>query len=146
MLSLELAQQLKNNGLTWQPRYHDFFMIPDTSLSDRAFVLTDMMASIEVLKGWPAITFNGAVEWALDYVLMQDAIWLPTEAQLRAEIEQRIAAGAGLALVRDRDGYRVEVTTADEPLVFRAATATDAYGQALLAILTLADTNEPPAA
>lgn len=139
MLTLTLAQELKQSGLAWQPRYHDFFVIPDTALADRAFVLTDMMASIEILKGWPAITFNGAVEWALDYVLMQDAIWLPTEAQLRDEIVDRIAPAAGLALVRDGAGYRVELTMADEPLVFHAATAADAYAHALLALLNAGD-------
>ncbi|MCB0028074.1 MAG: hypothetical protein KDE28_09225, partial [Anaerolineales bacterium] len=83
MIALELATQLKEAGLEWQPALHDFFSVPFPDLEHRVFVLSDMTINQEVLRGWPALTFSGAMEWALDYVLTMEVVWLPTEAQLR---------------------------------------------------------------
>ncbi len=134
-VSAELAQQLKEAGLTWKPTLHDFFAVPDTAVSDRMFVLADMMAGMEVLQGYRAITFNGATEWALDYVLMMDALWIPSEAQARQMAEQRLGDSGRMALFCNQDGYVCELQIAEEPLSFSAPTAADAYGQALLFFL-----------
>lgn len=134
-VSAELAQSLKEAGLTWKPTLHDFFMVPDTAVADRLFVLADMMAGMEVLKGYRAITFNGATEWALDYVLMMDALWVPTEAQIRILLEKQLGKQPRLLLALRADRYACDIQIADEPLTFTAATAADAYGQALLFLL-----------
>ena len=133
-VSAELAQQLRSAGLKWKPSLHDFFMVPDTAVSDRHFVLTDMMANISVLQGHHAITFNGAVEWALDFVYLLDALWVPTEAQVRTQLMNRLP-NKSLALRLTDDEFECEVRPAEEPLVFSAPTAADAYGRALLFLL-----------
>ncbi len=83
MISLPLAKQLKEAGLAWTPARNDFFAIPDRGMDDRIFVITDMFVDAEVLYGQPIVTFHGAAEWALDYMMIADIIWLPTEAHLR---------------------------------------------------------------
>lgn len=139
-ISTEMALALADAGLQWRPSVHDFFFVPNSEVDDRIFVLTDVMANYEILHGMPAITFNGVVEWALDYVLQSDATWLPTEAQLRTLLERRIGAGGRLIVEREADGYRLTVGSPDDPLYFRGPTVADAYGQALLVLL--ADSGE----
>ena len=134
-ISPTLAKQLKQAGLKWKPTLHDFFMVPDTALEDRVFVIADMMAQYEVLRGDPAITFNGAVEWALDYVLMYDAIWMLTEAQVRTRLQRKLGPNARFLLRLTDTGYMCEIILSEEPLIFSAPTAADAYGRALLALL-----------
>ena len=134
-VSAELALQLKTAGLQWTPSLHDFFSIPETEVDDRVFVLTDMMAGMEVLKGHRAIMFNGATEWALDYVLMMEALWIPTEAQVRIQLEQRLSTDSPLSLTRTSTEYVCEIQVAEAPLTFAAPTAADAYATALLSLL-----------
>ena len=132
MIALELAAQLKEAGLEWQPALHDFFSVPFPDLDHRIFVLSDMTINQEVLRGWPALTFSGAMEWALDYVLTMEVVWLPTETQLRQQLVayaqpdemQLNYTGTDYELVLCDGGYREQ---------FRAATAEEVYGQALLA-------------
>jgi hypothetical protein len=135
MLSIELAQELKQAGVRWTPAIHDFFIVPNADLDDRLFVLTDMMASIAVLKGWPAITFNGVVEWALDYILTGEATWVPTEAQLRELVAEKIDAQETLSLVQNGAGCVCQLSGIDAPLSFHAETAANAYALALLNVL-----------
>lgn len=133
-VSAELAQKLFDAGLEWKPTLHDFFMVPDTAVADRVFVLSDMMAGISVLKGYHAITFNGAVEWALDFVYLLEALWVPTEAQIRTKLVSKLPNNA-LELRLTDDSYECEIRPAEAPLVFSAPTAADAYGRALLFLL-----------
>lgn len=130
-----MALSLKQAGLSWKPSLHDFFMVPDTALADRVFVIADMMAQYEILRGDPAITFNGAVEWALDYVHQHDAIWVLTEGQVRNQLQRHIGRNATFTLRLTEDGYECEIQLSEEPLIFKAPTAADAYGLALLTIL-----------
>ncbi|MGB1251842.1 MAG: hypothetical protein ACPG8W_14580 [Candidatus Promineifilaceae bacterium] len=115
-------------------------MVPETALDDRVFVIADMMAQYEILRGDPAITFNGAVEWALDYVLTYDAIWMLTEGQTRTKLQQALGENAQFILRLTQTHYECELALSEAPLVFSAATAADAYGQALLALLRQAAT------
>lgn len=133
-VSAELAQNLADAGLHWTPVLHDFFMVPDTAVADRVFVLSDMMAGVSVLKGHRAITFNGAVEWALDFVYLLDALWIPTEAQIRTKLQNKLPNNT-LSLRLTDDSYECEIRPAEAPLVFSAPTAADAYGRALLFLL-----------
>lgn len=131
MISIPTALQLQQAGLTWHTAAHDFFAIPNTDLDERVFVITDMMAELTVLKGWPAITFNGAVEWALDYILQMEAVWLPREDQLRTAVAERTAAFH----LEYQGQYECTVIHHDTPHTFTAATAEEAYAAALLFLL-----------
>lgn len=138
MIPLLLAQELKEAGLLWRTNDHDFFAIPDRGLDDRVFVLADMMAYTELVRGWPVVSFHGTAEWALDYILTSEVVWMPTEEQLRDALEEQLGgsgAAVSLALHRRGDGYRCAVEFRGEPHSFDAPTAAEAYGRALLHVL-----------
>lgn len=139
MLPLALAQELKTAGLVWKPAYNDFFAIPESDLDDRVFVLSDMMAAQTLLRGWPAITFHGTSEWAMDYIFLHEVVWMPMEEQLREELVfalDRVESETTLALVLQKDGrYDLNITFQQQPLTFSAPTASEAYAQALLHLL-----------
>ena len=78
MLSITLAEQLKEAGLFWTPALHDFFILPERDLDEQLFVISDMMVDVEKLRNQHLITFNGAPEWAMDYVLVSEALWMPS--------------------------------------------------------------------
>ena len=130
MISRDLAQALRDGGLRWEPRLFDFFAIPDRDLDDRFFCLSDLTIDVQEVAGHSTIMFNGAVEWSLDYILDQDVIWLPTEGQLRELLGDRLRDLEKLA-----DGYRCTVVTHGGTQSSTAATAEDAYGQAVLELL-----------
>lgn len=131
MISLDLAIDLRDAGLAWQPAIHDRFAIPGRDLDDRVFALNDMSTELRQFGGDAAITFNGAVEWSLDWILRDEAVWLPTETQLRQRLGERF-----VNLTGEPDGFRCTALTDDGPRDFVAPGAADAYGAALLAILT----------
>lgn len=137
MLSLTIAQDLKEAGLKWAPKLHDLFMVPDTELDKRLFVISDVMTYVEIMQGKPAVTFHGALEWALDYVMLADILWLPHEAQLREMLEERLRSERPpiLVLISMADGYRCEIRLNNERLAFEAFGASEAYGLALLHLL-----------
>lgn len=128
MIAFTLAKQLRTAGLAWRPAWGDLFHIPDRNLDERAFVVADLSIDVTTLvDGIGAITFNGAVEWSLDYILTQDVVWLPSEAQLRQALGDSF-----IALTITDTGFRCEVRSDDGTLGFEAVTAADAYGLALL--------------
>lgn len=139
MLPLSLAVKLKEAGLTWLPDINDFFAIPDSDLDDRIFVMSDMMTAPTTLKGWPAITFHGTSEWAMDYIFMQEVVWMPTEEQLRQELVfllDRIEDKTKLTLKLEENGrYTCQITYQNTSIPFTAPTPSETYGQALLHIL-----------
>lgn len=139
MLSLTLAKKLKAAGLPWTPAKNDFFAIPDRDLDDVIFVISDMTVFVETVKGQLAVHFHGAVEWALDYILVAELDWLPTEAQLRELLEQRLLGESepALKLVSTADGYCCEIRFRGEVLTFEAFGASEAYGMALLHLLKI---------
>lgn len=138
MIPIPLAQELKAAGLVWRTENYDFFAIPDRGFDDRVFVLADMMAYTELVQGWPVVAFHGTAEWALDYILTSEVVWVPTEEQLREALERRLSAAGergDFALTREPSGYRCAVTLDSAPLAFDAPTAGEAYGRALLHLL-----------
>lgn len=137
MISLALAQRLKAAGLVWQTSVHDFFAIPEREMDERVFVLSDMMATMALLRGWPAVVFHGTSEWALDYLLTHEAVWLPTESQLRDLLEEKLAAQNGRfhQLQHVADGYDCRFSMSNEEMSKTAASASEAYGLALLHLL-----------
>ncbi len=131
MLSIEIAKKLRDAGLVWRPLLGDMFHIPDRNLDERLFVISDLSTDVTTLvDGIGAITFNGSVEWSLDYILSHDVVWVPSEEQLRQRLGNRF-----VRLIADRMGYEVWVEGAGEP--YRATDAADAYGLALLDTLGL---------
>jgi hypothetical protein len=137
MLSLTLAQELKAAGLSWTPAKNDFFGIPDRGLDDMVFVISDMTVYVQKLRGQLAITFHGAVEWALDHIMVAEVVWLPTETQLRELLEQHLLSEPepNLILTSTSDGYCCEIQFREETLTFEAFGASEAYGLALLHVL-----------
>lgn len=128
MLSIQLAKDLRSAGLAWKPALFDFFHIPDRNLDEHRFVIADLSIDLQILAdGIGAITFNGAVEWSLDYVLTQDVVWLPTETQLRDRLADDL-----VGLERHDAGYRVTLDLASVQRSFDGPSAPDAYGRALL--------------
>ena len=132
MLTLSLARQLKNAGLRWQPTLHDAFVIPDRGLDERTFVITEVMAYIEQLWGSPMVTFHGTAEWALDYVLQTEAIWIPSESQLRELLAEQVN---DLLLLQTAEGYECRFTLAGQSYAYESPNACDAYGSGLLQVL-----------
>jgi hypothetical protein len=123
VLPFELALQLREAGLAWKPVAGDRFAIPDRGLDDEVFVLSHMTIEVHQLPDGPVIGFNGTVEWALDDVAQDEAVWLPREDQLRELL------GAGFRrLERLGDRYRVVV----DGEVSEAESAEETYAQALL--------------
>ncbi|HET6938763.1 MAG TPA: pilus assembly protein CpaE [Nocardioides sp.] len=84
MLSLDLAQALRDAGVRWEPQPGDLFVIPDRDLDEQLFVLSDMVVqTLQPPDGPPVLAFNGTTEWALDSLEAGEAVWLPREDQLR---------------------------------------------------------------
>lgn len=140
MITPTLAKQLKEAGLVWDPQLHDFFMVPEPNLEDRVFVLADLQAYLELYQGRPVVTFHGTAEWALDYILQSEVIWMPTDAQLR---EILVGLVPGLVLRHTPPaGYTCTIRLAGQTVSFAADQASDAYGQALLHLMQTQQVDE----
>lgn len=137
MLSLSTARKLKEAGLTWTPALHDFFAIPDRGFDDKVFVISDIFVTVEMLRGHLEATFHGSVEWALDHVVIDELVWLPTEEQLREGLERRLipVSGAGMKLTSTPDSYVCEFQVRNQWLRSEASSASEAYAAALLHLL-----------
>lgn len=142
MLNIELARRLREAGFRWIPAEHDTFMIPDAGMDQKIFVISELTALVQPLAGVQHITFHGSSEWALDHVMIGDAIWLPSETQLRLALEERIPGGA-YTLEHRSEGYRCMQSGADDDGQFQSS-AEDAYAEALLH--TLVYTRQDPGA
>ncbi|WP_370327491.1 pilus assembly protein CpaE [Euzebya sp.] len=127
MISTELARDLRDAGLVWDPVDGDRFLIPDRDLDDRVFRISDMVCEVRHTPAGAAIAFNGTTEWALDAIMLREVIWLPHEHQLRERLGNAFAA-----LERDGDHWHVLVEVHEVRTAYTAPTAADAYGRALL--------------
>lgn len=137
MISLNLAKRLKQAGLPWQAGIHDFFAIPDRGMDERVFVISDLQSNLDIFRGWPVVTFHGAAEWALDYILTTEVVWLPSEEQIReAILESLKTQGVPNLTFRFVDGhYQCTLRLDDEWHQFDDPNGPDAYGKALLYLL-----------
>jgi hypothetical protein len=126
VISLELAVRLREAGLGWTPAPGDRFALPDRGL-DGVFVLSDMTIQVYELSRGPVIGFNGTTEWALDDVEKDEAIWLPSEDQLRGRL------GDTFQRLERVDGHYQVVAGGRR---FVADRPEEAYGEALLHQLT----------
>jgi hypothetical protein len=127
VISVELARQLRDAGLRWEPASGDQFVIPDRDLDGQVFSISEMTIDVRSSPVGRLIAFNGTVEWALDSIMQREVIWLPSEGQLRGLLGDRFIAlertATGLKCVVDMDGHRMEYTDAN---------AANAYGRAVL--------------
>jgi hypothetical protein len=137
MISLEVAQKLKEAGLNWEPALHDFFAIPDRGMDERIFVISDMMITLELLSGMEVVSFQGASEWALDYLLASEVIWMPREEQLReALVTELLAKGKPQVSLKGGLGdYRCAIMINNERKRFSGKNASQAYASALLYLM-----------
>ncbi|WP_375431618.1 pilus assembly protein CpaE [uncultured Friedmanniella sp.] len=133
MISRDLAIELASH-LTWTPANGDQFFIPRPEISDSVFTLSDMVVELVAAYGETRFHFNGTVEWALDSVESDAAVWLPREDQLRDLLSPWFlsldASAAGFEVTVSGPG-RAHHTAAE-------AEAADAYGRALLYVLSAA--------
>jgi hypothetical protein len=130
VLSVAIARRLREAGLSWTPARGDRFVVADRDMDDEVFVLSDMTIEVHHYPGGPVIGFNGTTEWALDSVDQQDALWVPSEQQLRELLD------AAFVRLEKFDGHhRVVVSRAGVEASVIADTAADAYGLALLELI-----------
>ena len=132
VISVEVAQQLKEAGLVWKPSLGDRFAIPDRDLDDEVFVLSNMTIEVHTMPEGRVIGFNGTTEWALDDVELDETTWLPREDQLRELL------GGTFRSLRRSDLYEVLIDLLGEERAFAAPTAEEAYAAALLHLLAAA--------
>jgi hypothetical protein len=128
VITLELAQQLRDAGLVWEAAAGDRFVVPDRDMDDEIFVVSDMTVEIREYPTGRIIGFNGTTEWALDSLEQHEVVWLPRETQLREQLGDRF-----LSLEARTGGYAVQL--ADTPERHVDIDAERAYARALLAIL-----------
>ncbi|TFB17392.1 pilus assembly protein CpaE [Microbacterium sp. 3H14] len=136
MITRELAVALREAGLVWHPAEGDRFQLdlPDeVELDAEADVFTVSKMTIEARQtpSGTDLAFNGTTEWALDAVTLADAVWLPREDQLR-----ELLRGTFRALVRLDDAFRVDIEIADAALSFEHPDPAEAYGRALLTLIS----------
>jgi hypothetical protein len=130
MISTPLARALRDSGLVWHPAAGDAFRIDLVEVDDEIFYLSDMTVEAHSLITGTELGFNGTTEWALDSVAIEDALWLPSETQLRLALG---SAFRGLS-ASDR-GVRADAVIDGRPSTFEAELAEDAYARALIALL-----------
>jgi hypothetical protein len=130
MISTPLARALRDSGLVWHPVAGDAFRIDLLEVDDEIFYLSDMTVEAHTLITGTELGFNGTTEWALDSVAIEDALWLPSESQLR------LALGPAFrTLTATVDEAHVVATIDGSDSTFDAERAEDAYARALIALL-----------
>ena len=135
MISTDIALALEAAGLQWHPRAGDRFVIRATDMGGQVFTISEMVVEAHEYPTGTVLGFNGTTEWALDSVRQEDALWLPREDQLR-----ELLGGTFRSLARSTDGrYQVIVEIGGQPeRAFTADDASDAYAEALLALVSAA--------
>lgn len=127
MISLHLARWLRDAGLDWEPALGDEFLVPDHGMDERVFRISDMVVEVRQIFAGTMIALNGSTEWALDSVMLGDALWLPREDQLRE------ALGPAFRSLEQRDGrFLVTAHGARGATTVAATTAVDALATAVL--------------
>lgn len=133
MISVPLARALRDAGLRWKPLPGDRFIVVDKDMDDEIFVLSHLTIEVHDHPAGPIIKFNGSTEWALDSLDLDEALWLPSEEQLRSAL-----GGTFRSLTHHNGVHRVETAPGSQEAdrkVFDHADATDAYAMALLELL-----------
>ncbi|PFG32749.1 pilus assembly protein CpaE [Sanguibacter antarcticus] len=137
MISHDLAHALALAGLRWSPASGDRFAIDAEELSDALFTVSDMTIEVHDHPSGTVLGFNGTTEWALDSVTLDQALWYPSEEQLRT-----LLGGAFRALRRvegEPPRYAVEIVVHGEALVVDDEVPAQAYARALHALISASD-------
>lgn len=137
VISLSRARELKEAGLVWKPASYDFFGIPDRGMDEHVFVINDITVLVEQVMGHVAVTFHGTPEWALDYVMVTEVVWLPTEAQLREALEEGLLGEPqpSVTFQTTLAGYRCVIRFQGQVRSFESFGASETYAAALLHVL-----------
>lgn len=131
MITVDLARQLAAGGVLWEPRPGDRFTIDRPNVVGEVFWISELTIDVHTFYGQPLLGFNGTVEWALDAVTLDAALWLPREDQLRELLGDRF-----LGLSRQDGKWSVALAQQPQvPVEFVNADAECAYAEALLSIL-----------
>ncbi|MCR2762406.1 pilus assembly protein CpaE [Microbacterium sp. zg.B48] len=137
MISTESAVALRDAGLVWHPRSGDRFQLDEPEFEADVFTVSEMTIEPREYSTGRILSFNGTTEWALDSVALEDALWLPSESQLR-----ELLRGAFRTLRRLPDTHEVEIVLnrpeqpqEQEVLVFQHPEPADAYAMAVLELL-----------
>ena len=130
MISTESAAALRDAGLVWHPRSGDRFQLNEPEFEADIFTVSEMTIEPREYPTGRILAFNGTTEWALDSVALEEALWLPSEAQLR-----ELLRGAFRSLRRLADTHEVEMVVGGETLVFQHPEPADAYALAVLELL-----------
>lgn len=130
MITLELAERLRDAGLEWDPVAGDRFIVPDREMDDDVFVVSDMTVEVHDFPSGKVIGFNGTVEWALDSIEHREVVWLPRESQLRELLGESF-----VRLEAVPPGAVVEIETATGRQRHADVEPERAYARALLATL-----------
>jgi hypothetical protein len=138
MISLRLAARLRDAGLRWRPARGDRFVLPDRDMDDDVFVLSDLSVELHEISDGTLLGFNGTVEWALDSVDLTDALWLPSEEQLRAGL-----GGTFQSLERVDERFSVATRIGGHEIRVQHAIVAEAYGLALLHLITGEPIDQP---
>ena len=135
------ARALRDAGLQWRPQRGDRFVLPSLDLDGQVFTLSEMTIEAHHYETGTILGFNGTTEWALDSVAQEDALWLPSEEQLRCRLG---ATFVSLAAIEPRRYAVTTRTGAGMTTTYRADEAADAYAMALLDLISRAlDGNAP---
>lgn len=121
---------LRDAGLVWHPRSGDRFQLDEPEFEADVFTVSEMTIEPRDYPTGRILAFNGTTEWALDSVALEDALWLPHEAQLRDLLQ-----GSFRALRRQVDTFEVEIVLDGETVLFEHPAPADAYALALLEVL-----------
>ena len=128
MITVELARQLVDAGVLWEPQPGDRFTIDKPGVVGEEFWISHLTIDVHTYHGQPLLGFNGTTEWALDSVTLDSALWLPREDQLRELLGDRF-----VALRRREDGWAVDVVDPELPqATFQDPDVECAYALALL--------------
>lgn len=130
MISTDLARTLRDSGLVWHPRSGDRFQLDEPEFEADVFTVSEMTIESRTYSTGSILAFNGTTEWALDSVAQEDALWLPSEEQLR-----ELLRSAFRSLRRLPDTYEVEIEVRGETMRFEHPEPSDAYALAVLELL-----------
>jgi hypothetical protein len=131
MVTIDLAVRLHDAGLKWTPASGDRFSVPGREMDEDVFVLSDMTIDVHESRTGTVIGFNGTTEWALDSLEQQDAVWLPSETQLRERLQRTF-----VRLERAGTTHRVVIAVSGREVTVEHEDPAQAYGLALLCLIT----------
>ncbi|GAA3929424.1 pilus assembly protein CpaE [Microbacterium soli] len=136
MISRELAVALRDAGLVWHPASGDRFQLDlpedvESEIEAETYTVSEMTIEARCTPSGTDLAFNGTTEWALDAVELADAVWMPSEHQLRD-----LLRGTFRSLTRLQDTFEVEIEINDERLRFQHPDPAEAYGLALRELIS----------